>query len=355
MIYKYMINSLKKIIQLFCELIHELPDFLYKHYYDETPNSDEENDSEGMDDNKSEETVTSYIEWCELCYNQDFRQHVNMAVSVSLELYRVMVSSLLVVFIPQKCGDHVCTLFENIHQNGDEYNMYLIMNYVTVTCFVLMYISEIKREEKLIKLLEVNNTISTDSESVGKRIKLLPEYKKKQIFYNNLQYQCISYLSIIIFIINTITSTKIICKYSLGNQTLINLTTNILFMISKLTNVLGIINTERNVYFSAYLNTKVQFNDLDPREIEKLEKAQENLMKSRSMRCNTMVNPQEEEEEKHEDDIKDKDFELISILLPNTEETKSQEKRCEPSYNLKPVIENIINTIENNVFDEKNI
>jgi hypothetical protein len=41
-------------------------------------------------------------------------------------------------------------------------------------------------------------------------------------------------------------------------------------MISKLTNILGIINTEKNIFFSAYLNTKVQFNDLDPREIEKL-------------------------------------------------------------------------------------
>lgn len=334
MIYKSMINSLKRIIQLCCELIRELPGFLYKHYYDETPDSDEIDD-----DNKSEETATSYTEWCELCYNQDFRQHVNMAVSVSLELYRVMVSSLLVVFIPQRCGDHICTLFENIHQNGDEYNMYLIMNYVTVTCFVLMYISEIKREEKLIKLLEVNNTISTDSESVGKRIKILPEYKKKQIFYNNLQYQCISYLSMIIFVINTITSTKIICKYSLGNQTLINLTTNILFMISKLTNVLGIINTERNVYFSAYLNTKVQFNDLDPREIDKLEKAQENWMKMRSMRSNTIVDAQEER----------KESEMISILSPNTE------KEGEPSYNIKPVIENIINTIEHNVLNEKNI
>lgn len=217
--------------------------------------------------------------------------------------------------------------------------MYLTMNYVTVTCFVLMYISEIKREEKLIKLLEVNNTISTDSESVGKRIKKLPEYKKKQIFYNNLQYQCISYLSIIIFVINTVASSTIIYKYSLGNQTLINLTTNILFMISKLTNILGIINTERNVYFSAYLNTKVQFNDLDPREIEKLEKAQQN-MSMRSMRSNTIV-------------VQD-ELEMIS-MQQNTEETNSEEKKSEQSYNIQPLIENIIKTIENNEINEKNI
>jgi hypothetical protein len=43
-------------------------------------------------------------------------------------------------------------------------------------------------------------------------------------------------------------------------------------MVSKLTNVIGIINTDKNVFFSAYLNTKVQFNDIDPREIIKIER-----------------------------------------------------------------------------------
>jgi hypothetical protein len=44
-------------------------------------------------------------------------------------------------------------------------------------------------------------------------------------------------------------------------------------MISKLTNVFGIIHTDKNIFFSAYLNTKVQFNDIDPREIIKIRNA----------------------------------------------------------------------------------
>jgi len=220
------------------------------------------NDNESEDEN-------IFTEWFEFIYNQDFQQKVIMCVNVSLELYRVMVSSLLVLFVPQDCNGHICSIFENINSN-DNYKIYLIMNYITAGCFMMVYIAEIRREEKLIKLLEVNNTISTDSDSVGKRIERLPEYKKQQIFYINLQYQYLSYLSMIVFTVNTIMSSIIIYKHSLGNQTLINLTTNILFMISKLTNILGIINTEKNIFFSAYLNTKVQFNDLDPREIEKL-------------------------------------------------------------------------------------
>ena len=99
-------------------------------------------------------------------------------------------------------------------------------------------------KEKLIKLLEVNNTISTDNDSVGRRIEQLPEYKKELIFYIDVQYMYSSYLAMIVFMTNTVMSSIIIYQYSLGNQTIINLTTNILFMISKLTNVFGIIYTD---------------------------------------------------------------------------------------------------------------
>jgi hypothetical protein len=47
-------------------------------------------------------------------------------------------------------------------------------------------------------------------------------------------------------------------------------------MISKLSNVLTIIHTDNNIFFSAYLNTKVQFNDIDPREIVKVNRSSVN-------------------------------------------------------------------------------
>lgn len=204
--------------------------------------------------------------------SQDFRQKVNMTISVSLELYRVMVSSLLIVFVPQKCNDHVCNIAENMRYD-DADNTYftgLILNYTTACIMVLMYIVEIYREDRFIKFLEVNNTISADNESVGNRIQLLPEYKQKQLYHIVYYYQSISFVAILIFIVNTIMSGMTIYKYSLGNQTALNFITNILFMISKMTNVISIINTEKNIFFSAYLNTKVQFNDLDPHEYKKL-------------------------------------------------------------------------------------
>jgi len=40
--------------------------------------------------------------------------------------------------------------------------------------------------------------------------------------------------------------------------------TNVLFMGSKLGNMYSIISTEKNIFYSAYLTRKVQYNDVDP-------------------------------------------------------------------------------------------
>jgi hypothetical protein len=216
--------------------------------------------------------ISMYEYIVKMITSQDFQQKTNMVVSVTLELYRVMISSLLIIFVPQNCKDHICSLMENLDSDNIRYSTGLYINYITFCAFIIMYICEMRREEKLIKLLEVNNTISTDNQAVGKRLEMFSEEKQKKLFDIDNYYQYASYLAMCIYCVNIILSGIVINKYSLGNQTLIIFLTNILFMISKLSNVYIIINTEKNIFFSAYLNTKVQFNDIDPREIKKIQR-----------------------------------------------------------------------------------
>lgn len=211
--------------------------------------------------------------------NQDLNQKINVCFNVSIELFRVLISSLLILSVPQNCDGHVCNIVENIYTNNDNnYLMGLIINFSTTFAFFIMYICEIRREEKLIKLLEVNNNISTDSESINRRMEILEPYKKEQLYNVSLYYCYSSYFAIVMFIFNSIISGIIINKYSLGNQTQVNFVTNILFMISKLIDVYMTINTETNIFYSAYLTTKVQFNDIDPRELAKIN--DRNILKS---------------------------------------------------------------------------
>lgn len=205
--------------------------------------------------------------------SQDFRQKMIMVFSVSVELYRVMVSSLLLIFIPQRCeNNNMCTIIQNVTNKDGNYRIGLIINYITVSCFIVLYMCEIRREEKLIKLLEVNNRISSDSESVGRRLEMFTEDKRNLLFSIDNQYKNISYLVMCMFVVNTMYSWFIVYEHSLGNQTLFNFITNILFMLTKLSTIVVIIRTKKNVFFSAYLNTKVQFNDIDPMEMKKIKK-----------------------------------------------------------------------------------
>ena len=54
--------------------------------------------------------------------------------------------------------------------------------------------------------------------------------------------------------------------YYLDNQTTTTFVTNVLFMVLKIVDIRMTINTETNIFYSAYLKDKVQYNDVDPRE-----------------------------------------------------------------------------------------
>lgn len=200
--------------------------------------------------------------------NQDTNQKLNATVSVAIEFYRVLVSSLLILFVPQKCQEHVCTLSENMETESKLYTAGLAINFITLAVFLTMYSLEIKRENRLITYLEVNKSNPTDNESVGRAIQRLPEEKRNSILHLDKYYQQSAYVAMCIFVLNSIVSGLVVYEYSLGNQTTTTIITNILFMVMKLADVYATVNTEKNIFYSAYLKGKIQFNDVDADKIE---------------------------------------------------------------------------------------
>lgn len=198
--------------------------------------------------------------------NQNTIQKVNVATSVVLELYRVMVSSFLILFVPQKCGDHVCSYSENLVLENELYSSGIVLNFVTMFCFFILYIIEIRRENKLITYLDVNKHIACDNETVGNMLKKLDDTRKNAILNLDLYYKYIGYTCIVIFSGNSILSGVVVYNYYLDNQTTTTLITNILFMISKLYDVYLTVHTDKNIFYSAYLKEKVQYNEVDPKK-----------------------------------------------------------------------------------------
>lgn len=196
--------------------------------------------------------------------DQDFQQKTGVTITVVLELYRVLIASFLILFVPQTCGDHICSIEENAQTGSDPlYNAGFTFNCITLAAFLTMYFAEIKREGKMIAYLDVNPKCMTDNDSVGLVLEKLPIERKNTILFYDMFYQKAGYAALTCFIVNTILSGFVVYKYYLDDKTTSTFITSVLFMITKMSDVYTTVSTEKNIFYSAYLKGKIQYNDLD--------------------------------------------------------------------------------------------
>jgi hypothetical protein len=253
---------------------------------------------------------------------QDFQQKINMVTAVSVEMYRVMVSSFLILFVPQKCGDHICSLNENLVSGNHLYTSGLVVNFATMGLFLMLYMVEVGRELKLIRYLHVNPAEPTDNVSVGEAlIKLTPE-KQNKLWSLDWIYQKLAYTSMVMFVSNTILSGFVVYEYYLDNQTTTTYITNILFMVTKLSDIYVTVNTDKNIFYSAYLRGKIQYNDVDPDEL-----IRQNTPSPKKMEINKNENRNENENKLVEmnihihkiniDETNEKEMDKIVIHIEN--------------------------------------
>ncbi len=199
---------------------------------------------------------------------QDTQQKLIAIASFLVELYRVLVSSLLILFVPQQCGDHICTYSENMESPHHLYSTGLVVNFITLGAFFTLYLIEIQRENMLINYLDVSKSKPSDNESVGEALKQLSPIRFRRIHMINRLYKLFGRVAFLLFILNTILSGLVVYDYGAGNQTTSTYVTNVMFMATKMIQIYGTLTAEKNIFYSAYLSEKVQYNDVDPQKVE---------------------------------------------------------------------------------------
>jgi len=221
--------------------------------------------------------------------SQDTNQKIGVTIAVAVEIYRALIASFLILFVPQKCydevkGDHVCSFSENAETGPDPlYNAGFVFNCLTMATFLALYYAEVRREVKLIAYLDVNPNRPSDNESVGQVLeKIQPQHKEAILFYDSLYIKA-GYITIGCFTINSILSGLVVYKYYLDDKTTTTFITSLLFVIQKLQQVYVTLKTEKNVFYSAYLNSKVQYNDLDKDKIVKQIQAPAEVERTKSI------------------------------------------------------------------------
>ena len=217
---------------------------------------------------KEEENTIETIH--KLANDQDTTQRINVGIQVLLEMYRVITSSLLILFVPQICDDHICTTTENLVWETSTYNTGLCFNFISMAFLVNMYYLELVRENRLIKYLKVNPELANNNEEVGKQLQLLSDNKKNKIFTINKYYRLSFYVAVCIYSLNMMVSAAAVNKYYAGSQTTSTFVTYVLFIATKFASVKTLVSTDKNIFYSAYIKANVQFNDVDEDNKQKI-------------------------------------------------------------------------------------
>jgi len=192
----------------------------------------------------------------------DIKERLKITFLFFLQSYKVIMGSLLVVFVPQECNDHVCSVYENFTNSSTFHNVCLSFNYLSALLFLICYIVELKRENWCIEYLDINKDFSDNhlKSVLDKR----PDLKKQITFINN-RYYFSSCATIIIYSINLLISSIYIFSRSLGLNTLTTYLSFVLLILVKLNNAYLISNdTKKNSRLhSAYMSEFQSFNVID--------------------------------------------------------------------------------------------
>jgi hypothetical protein len=195
---------------------------------------------------------------------QDNKQKIGMYIAFIMEFYRVLMGSFLILFVPQKCDNEICGLFENVITGNPVIDTAFSVNIAVFSLFMAMYYAELTRENKMINYLHVNPELPRDNEAVGEVLVNLPEEKRQSILFWDKRYQTTGRIAMVGFIVNLGLSGYAIFLNYLDNKTVTVFLTNALFMGLKLNDVKAVTETDINIFLSAYLTRKIQYNDVDP-------------------------------------------------------------------------------------------
>lgn len=194
--------------------------------------------------------------------DEDIIQRIKVAGIFLLQVYKVTTGTLLSLFIPQSCGDEVCSLQQN-YENSDGYHKtVLYWNMFSMATFFTYYMIELRREEWSIKYLDIDNDKPDNclKEIIVKEPKL-----DKQMDRLNLWYYRTLLLTCGVYGINLLLTAKLVKDGYHSSSTLSCFASFSLLVLMKLYNSWDVArqSIKNDKMMSAYMSEFVSFNVLD--------------------------------------------------------------------------------------------
>tara|TARA_Y100000768_G_scaffold169763_2_gene127094 strand:- start:3723 stop:4388 length:666 start_codon:yes stop_codon:yes gene_type:complete len=202
--------------------------------------------------------------------DNDIVQRGKVGLIFILQFYRITTGTMLSLFVPQSCGDHVCTLTENYEKDDNYHKIAIYMNGFSMFVFFIFYIIELFREEWCVKYLDINNDKSDNNlrHIIEKYPKLNTQMDKiNKIYYKSFIFNCIVYFA------NICVTIKVLNDYYYNSATLSCFTSFVLLVLMKLYSsfIVSYYSIKDDKMSSAYVNEFVSYNVMDSDFLEKQE------------------------------------------------------------------------------------
>jgi|TARA_Y100000996_G_C22442519_1_gene610401 hypothetical protein len=207
--------------------------------------------------------------------DEDVKQRIKVVGIFFLQSYKILTGTMLSLFIPQSCGDKMCTLTEN-YNNAEVYHKSLFYcNCFSMFLFICSYLIELRREEWCVKYLDIDNDYPDNClKEIIRKEKKLDNYMDK---VNNIYYNTIL-VTTGVYAINLGMTIKMIKDNYHSNSTLSCFASFSLLVMMKLYNSLNVAyqSVKNDKMTSAYMSEFVSFNVLDQDYVDEKYKGTKN-------------------------------------------------------------------------------
>ena len=194
--------------------------------------------------------------------DEDIKQRIKVCGITVLQVYKIITGTMLSLFIPQSCGDKMCTLTENYEKTEVYHKTVFYWNCFSMFLFALFYSIELRREEWCVKHLDIDNDYPDNS---LKPIIIQEKELDTKIDKLNKYYYYTLLCTSSAYIMNMVLTVKMLNDNYHSNSTISCFISFTLLVLMKLYNSTTVAyqSVKNDKMMSAYMCEFVSFNVLD--------------------------------------------------------------------------------------------
>lgn len=211
----------------------------------------------------------------------DCKERIKIALTFLLQSYKVLMGSMVLLFVPRGCDDHICSVTDNLYNTNDLNVSGLVFNFITVCSFVAVYAAELRRENWCVHNFDIDHNISDNNLAII--LKNKPELSNT-LHYHNRLYKNTTLGCLTIFIVNFVISNYILYNdevfWTIG---LAPYSSYMILVLMKIYNSYYIAthSIANDKALSAYMTEFSSFNIIDP-DMLTLEDKQQNSIEEKN-------------------------------------------------------------------------